>query len=191
MFHISCTSKHNVLYFIIVHVLAFWLFIINKAQQAKIYIYANIKLLKTNAAIRFNKIYVHFLYFSFFSASFCVTFVPAGLCHVYQYACYLISFLIISPGLLPVIYLCAPSDSITLSHLHVHILPCLRRICPSFRCLVLGISNNVNVQELHLLLLLLLLYTVPSLTFISKLLGSSHLSGKALQYNGVSYVQSY
>jgi hypothetical protein len=64
-----------------------------------------------------------------------------------------ISFLILISGLFAVTSLSVyvTLDSITLSHLHVHILVlvCVFTIFLSFRCLVLCILNNVNVRQLY------------------------------------------
>jgi hypothetical protein len=72
-------------------------------------------------------------------------------CHIHQYACFLFLFLIIIFGLFVLIlYLCTPLDSITLIRLHVHILAwvCICTIFLSFRCSVLCILNNVNMNQL-------------------------------------------
>jgi hypothetical protein len=62
------------------------------------------------------------LYFSFFSASFCVTFLPTGIGTSIIVHALSFLFLSIISGLFAVMSLCVPFDSVRLLHLHVHIL---------------------------------------------------------------------
>jgi hypothetical protein len=97
------------------------------------------------------------LYFSFFSAFFCVTFLSAGIAtsnsmHIFSYL-----FLIIISGLfaLTSLSVCTPwfHNPVTSSCSHtgacVCVCVCVCTIYPSFRCPVLCILSNVNAHHLY------------------------------------------
>ena len=65
-----------------------------------------------------------------FSAFFCVTSLSAGLTTSISMHVFSFLFLVITSGLLAVISLCVLNHSVTMLHLHVHILACVR-VCVS------------------------------------------------------------
>ena len=76
---------------------------------------------------------------NFFSAFFCMTFLSGGIAASVSMHVFSFLFLFITSHYLPqLLYLCVPLDSITLSHLHVHILvwACVFTTFLLFRCLV-------------------------------------------------------
>ena len=84
------------------------------------------------------------LYYTFYSA-FVWHFCPLLLPHlsVCMFSLFCFNYYI---SCFSVTSLCVPLDSIAVSHLHVHIHVW---VCLSFWCLVLCISNNVNLHKLY------------------------------------------
>ena len=102
-----------------------------------------------------------FLYFIFFSAPFCTTFLSAGIATSFSVHVYSLLFLIIISGLFAVtsLSLCVLLDSTTLWHLPLHTLAwaCVCIICLWFQCLRLCILSSA--------LLLLLLISCKELKY--------------------------
>ena len=90
------------------------------------------------------------LYFNFFSASFCTTYLSAGIGTSIIVHIFSLLFLIIISGLFAVTSLCVLLDSTTLWHLPLHTLACacVCTICLWFQCLRLCILTSANVYKL-------------------------------------------
>ena len=93
------------------------------------------------------------LYFRLLSASFCTTFLCAGIATSISVHTFSFLFLIIISGLFAVTSLsvCVLLDSTTLWHLPLHTLAwvCVCTICLRFHCLRFCVLSNANVYKLY------------------------------------------